>query len=32
VLGSSIIAYGHIRNYQLRRQTTSPAPHHQESK
>tara|TARA_R110000751_G_scaffold15290_2_gene49354 strand:+ start:51633 stop:51860 length:228 start_codon:yes stop_codon:yes gene_type:complete len=28
VLGSSIIAYSHIRNYQLRSQNKRPEPHH----
>jgi hypothetical protein len=31
VLGSSIIAFGHIRNYQLGRQQKCPAPHRKES-
>ncbi|MEP1445976.1 MAG: MerC domain-containing protein [Paraglaciecola sp.] len=30
VLGSSIIAFGHIRNYQLRRQEKCSKPHNQD--
>jgi hypothetical protein len=32
VMGSSIIAFGHIRNYQLGRQEKCPAPHSKGSK